>query len=111
RLWEREKKTVVMVTHDVDEALLLADRVVMMTSGPAATVGAVLAVPLPRPRRRTAIVDDPSYYRAREQLLEVLDSAAAIPSAPADDTLPASSVECAAAMSTPRAPLAIKIAV
>ncbi|MBI3784696.1 MAG: ABC transporter ATP-binding protein [Deltaproteobacteria bacterium] len=77
RLWERDQKTVVMVTHDVDEALLLADRVVMMTSGPAATVGDILTVPLDRPRRREALVDDPVYYAAREQLLAFLDGNAA----------------------------------
>jgi len=73
RLWEQEKKTVVMVTHDVDEALLLADRVVMMTSGPAATIGDILEVPLPRPRRREQAIDDPNYYAARERLLSFLE--------------------------------------
>ncbi len=73
RLWEQERKTVVMVTHDVDEALLLADRVVMMSSGPAATIGDILQVPLPRPRRRELIVDDPNYYAAREHLLSFLE--------------------------------------
>lgn len=73
RLWEEQKKTVVMVTHDVDEALFLADRVVMMTSGPAATIGDILEVPLPRPRRREQAVDDPNYYVARERLLSFLE--------------------------------------
>ncbi len=73
RLWEQEKKTVVMVTHDVDEALFLADRVVMMTSGPAATIGDILEVPLPRPRRREQAIDDPNYYAARERLLSFLE--------------------------------------
>lgn len=73
RLWEQERKTVVMVTHDVDEALLLADRVVMMNSGPAATIGDILQVPLPRPRRRELVVDDPNYYSAREHLLSFLE--------------------------------------
>lgn len=73
RLWEQEKKTVVMVTHDVDEALLLADRIVMMTSGPAATVGAVLDVPLVRPRQRAMLFEDPSYYQARDRLLAFLE--------------------------------------
>jgi ABC-type nitrate/sulfonate/bicarbonate transport system ATPase subunit len=49
RLWEEDRKTVLMVTHDVDEALFLADRIVMMTSGPAATIGEILAIPFPRP--------------------------------------------------------------
>ncbi len=79
RLWQAHRKTVVMVTHDVDEALLLADRVVMMTSGPAATVGEILEVALPRPRDRAALVDDPAYYAARERLLSFLEEAAMVP--------------------------------
>src|SRR5207248_2357617 len=55
-LWEARRKTVVMVTHNVDEALLLADRIVMMTSGPAATIGEILDVPFARPRRREAML-------------------------------------------------------
>jgi len=73
RLWAEERKTVVMVTHDVDEALLLADRVVMMTSGPAATIGAVLHVPLARPRDRAQLFEDPVYYQARDRLLAFLE--------------------------------------
>jgi len=74
RLWEKDRKTVVMVTHDVDEALLLSDRIVMMTSGPAATVGQILQVPFPRPRKRTRLVDHPDYYRMRDQVLSFLDA-------------------------------------
>ena len=55
-LWEAQRKTVLMVTHDVDEAILLADRIVMMTSGPPATVGRIHDVPFPRPRRREYIM-------------------------------------------------------
>src|SRR5918995_6547206 len=55
-LWERTRRTVIMVTHDVDEALLLSDRIVLMTSGPAATIGQVLHVEFPRPRRREALL-------------------------------------------------------
>lgn len=73
RLWERDRRTVLMVTHDVDEALLLADRIVMMTPGPEATIGAVLDVPLPRPRVRTALEDDARFYAARERLLAFLE--------------------------------------
>jgi nitrate ABC transporter ATP-binding subunit len=77
RLWDEDRKTVVMVTHDVDEALLLADRVVMMTSGPAATVGEILTVPFPRPRSRAAVLNHPSYYQLRDQLIGFLEERAA----------------------------------
>ena len=63
-----------MVTHDVDEALLLADRIVMMTNGPAATIGGILQVPLPRPRTRAMVLDQPAYYPARDPLLRFLES-------------------------------------
>lgn len=74
RLCERTNKTVVMVTHDVDEALLLADRIVMMTNGPAATIGGILPVPLPRPRTRAMVLEHPAYYPARDHLLRFLES-------------------------------------
>ncbi len=64
--------TVLMVTHDVDEAVLLADRIVMMTNGPAATIGEVLEVPLARPRDRLEMAHDPVYLRCRERVLEFL---------------------------------------
>jgi nitrate/nitrite transport system ATP-binding protein len=64
--------TVLMVTHDVDEAVLLSDRVVMMTNGPAARIGDVLAVGLPRPRSRLALASDPHYLRLRARVLEFL---------------------------------------
>jgi nitrate/nitrite transport system ATP-binding protein len=76
RLWETERKTVLMVTHDVDEALLLADRIVLMTNGPAATVGEILTVPFARPRVRLTIVDDPLYQEARGQLITFLEERA-----------------------------------
>lgn len=74
QLCERTRKTVVMVTHDVDEALLLADRIVLMTTGPAATIGGILHVPLPRPRLHGKILEHPAYYPARDQLLTFLES-------------------------------------
>ena len=64
--------TVLMVTHDVDEAVLLSDRIVMMTNGPAATVGDVVEVSLPRPRERMALVNDARYHHLRGRVLEFL---------------------------------------
>ncbi|MCU0906757.1 MAG: ABC transporter ATP-binding protein [Rhodobacteraceae bacterium] len=64
--------TMIMITHDVDEAVLLADRIVMMTNGPAATIGDVLEVGLPRPRDRIRLASDPAYLRAREAVLRFL---------------------------------------
>ena len=64
--------TVLMVTHDVDEAVLLSDRIVMMTNGPAATIGEVLTVPLAKPRDRLALAHDPTYIACREAVLEFL---------------------------------------
>ncbi|HEV2008809.1 MAG TPA: ABC transporter ATP-binding protein [Burkholderiales bacterium] len=64
--------TVLMVTHDVDEAVLLSDRIVMMTNGPAATVGDIVAVDLPRPRERLALVNDSRYHQLRGRVLEFL---------------------------------------
>ena len=58
--------TAIMITHDVDEAVLLSDRIVMMTNGPSATIGEVLDVPLARPRKRLDLVADPAYIRCRE---------------------------------------------
>ncbi|HVL08241.1 MAG TPA: ABC transporter ATP-binding protein [Burkholderiaceae bacterium] len=66
------RSTVVMVTHDVDEAVLLADRIVMMTNGPAATIGDILPVPLPRPRDRVTLADDPVYLGCRHAVIDFL---------------------------------------
>jgi len=71
-LWSRDQKTAVMVTHDVDEAIFLSDRVVMMTNGPAAKVGDILKIDLPRPRNRAAVLEHPDYYRYREHLIGFL---------------------------------------
>jgi ABC-type proline/glycine betaine transport system ATPase subunit len=76
RLWEQERKTVLMVTHDVDEAIVLADRIVLMTNGPAATVGEIVCVPFARPRDRLKIVDDALYERTRNQLITFLEDRA-----------------------------------
>ena len=68
----RVHTTVVMVTHDVDEAVLLSDRIVMMTNGPAATIGEILPVNLPRPRDRVALAEDADYVHCRKQVLDFL---------------------------------------
>ena len=66
------KNTVIMITHDVDEAVLLSDRIVMMTNGPAATVGEVLDIDLPRPRDRLTMADDAQYNHLRHEVLKFL---------------------------------------
>jgi nitrate/nitrite transport system ATP-binding protein len=71
-VWSRTKVTAVCVTHDVDEAILLADRVVMMTNGPRATIGKIMDVNLPRPRTRKALMEHPDYYAYREEVLSFL---------------------------------------
>jgi nitrate/nitrite transport system ATP-binding protein len=71
-VWARTNVTAAMVTHDVDEAILLADRVVMMTNGPNARVGKILPIDLPRPRTRKTLLEHPDYYVLREQLLTFL---------------------------------------
>ena len=71
----RERKTVLMVTHDVDEALYLSDRVALMTSGPAARLGGVVSVPFERPRDRGAVLEHPDYYALREELIGFLGAA------------------------------------
>ncbi|MFM1909293.1 MAG: hypothetical protein RLZZ591_2970 [Pseudomonadota bacterium] len=68
----RTHSTVVMVTHDVDEAVLLSDKIVMMTNGPAATIGEVLTVDLPRPRSRVQLADDPRYQQCRKAVIDFL---------------------------------------
>ena len=69
---QKLKNTVLMITHDVDEAVLLSDRIVMMTNGPAATIGEVLSVDLPRPRKRLELAGNPTYIQARSAVLEFL---------------------------------------
>ncbi|UTH45456.1 ABC transporter ATP-binding protein [Loktanella salsilacus] len=71
-VWSRTKVTAICVTHDVDEAILLADRVVMMTNGPQATIGKITDVKLPRPRTRKALLAHPDYYEYRQEVLDFL---------------------------------------
>lgn len=72
RIQEAVKNTVIIITHDIDEAVLLSDRVVMMTNGPEATIGEILEVNLERPRDRVALQHDPEYIRCREAILDFL---------------------------------------
>ena len=62
----------IMITHDVDEAVLLSDRIVMMTNGPAASIGEVLSIDLPRPRDRVVLAEDPDFNNYRQQVLRFL---------------------------------------
>jgi nitrate/nitrite transport system ATP-binding protein len=71
-VWTRTQVTAICVTHDVDEAILLADRVVMMTNGPNAKIGKVMRVDLPRPRSRKALLEHPDYYAYRQEVLDFL---------------------------------------
>jgi nitrate/nitrite transport system ATP-binding protein len=69
---QKTHSTVVMVTHDVDEAVLLSDRIVMLTNGPAATIGDVLRVDIARPRNRVELAEDPAYVHARKAVIDFL---------------------------------------
>ena len=71
-LHEKLGNTVMMITHDVDEAVLLSDRIIMMTNGPAAQIGEILSVPIARPRRRLELVTDPTFLKCRQRVLEFL---------------------------------------
>jgi bicarbonate transport system ATP-binding protein len=71
-IWQKNRCTVLMITHDIDEALFLADRVVMMTNGPSAEIGEILEVPFERPRNRTKVMEDSLYYDLRTQALDFL---------------------------------------
>ena len=72
-LWRKNKITALMVTHDVDEALFLSDRIVCMTDGPEAEVGDIIEVNFHRPRERKAVMEHPDYYKLRERLIEFLE--------------------------------------
>ena len=73
RVWEESPRVVVMVTHDVDEALYLADRLILMTDGPEATVGDILDVPFARPRVRHDVLAQPEYYAVRRRVIDFLE--------------------------------------
>ncbi len=72
-IWNKEKITAVMITHDVDEAIFLADRVVMMTSGPKAKIGDILNIDFERPRTRKAVLEHDDYYKYRKHLIDFLE--------------------------------------
>jgi len=72
KIWQEHRVTVLMITHSIDEALFLADRVVMMTNGPAATIGEILELPFPRPRQRAQLMEMPEYYDYRNHALDFL---------------------------------------
>ena len=74
RAWEQDRRIVVMVTHDVDEALFLADRVVLMTDGPEACVGDIITLPFPRPRERHDVLEHAEYYRYRQKVIDFLEN-------------------------------------
>ena len=88
-VWEESAsaKTVVMVTHDIDEALYLADRLILMTDGPEATVGEILTVPFPRPRVRSSVLAHPEYQACRRRVIDFLDHHAHQSRASALDTV------------------------
>jgi nitrate ABC transporter ATP-binding subunit len=72
KIWNHNRCTVLMITHDIDEALFLADRLVMMTNGPAAKIGEIMDIPFPRPRDRSRIMELPEYYKLRNYALDFL---------------------------------------
>ena len=72
-LWEQQRKTVLLVTHDVDEALFLSDRILLMTDGPESRVGLELKITLPRPRSRRSAVENPEYFRLRGEVIRFLE--------------------------------------
>ncbi|MBK1989566.1 ATP-binding cassette domain-containing protein [Sphaerospermopsis aphanizomenoides BCCUSP55] len=72
QIWSEHQVTVLMITHDIDEALFLADKLVMMTNGPAANIGEILEIPFSRPRNRRRIMENPEYYHLRNHALDFL---------------------------------------
>ena len=72
KIWNETKQTIFMITHDVDEAILLADRVLLMSNGPRARIAESVEIDIPRPRDRTSIIEDPAYYKIRNYLVNFL---------------------------------------
>ncbi len=72
KIWGQMEQTVFMITHDIDEAILLADRILLMTNGPQARVAESVEITIPRPRNRTEIVEHPNYYTIRNHLVQFL---------------------------------------
>lgn len=72
KIWNKTRNTVLMITHDIDEALFLADKIVMMTNGPSAEIGEVIEIPFKRPRDRARIMEMPEYYKVRNYVLDYL---------------------------------------
>ena len=71
-MWNASRNTVFMVTHDVDEAILLSDRILLMTNGPSARVGEIVEVSIPRPRSRESVIEHPHYYKIRNHVIHFL---------------------------------------
>ncbi len=71
-IWAKSKSTGLMITHEIDEAILLSDRIIMMTNGPAATIGTIFDVPLERPRTRQTLSETPAYYKLRNAIMKFL---------------------------------------
>jgi nitrate ABC transporter ATP-binding subunit len=72
-VWSKHQITTLMVTHDVDEAVLLSDRIIMMTNGPAATIGDIVSVSFPRPRHRETVIESPEFLAYRDQVIAFLE--------------------------------------
>ena len=93
KVWSGTKQTVFMITHDIDEAILLADRILLMSNGPYARVAESVQITIPRPRRRDEIVDHPNYYAIRNHLVHFLASrSAAVAGKPGEPTPPIETV-------------------
>ncbi len=106
-IWRKDRKTVVLITNDVDEAILLADRIIPLTPGPGATLGPAFAVDLPRPRDRTAVNHDPDFKRLRAEVTAYLmEAGVARAAATADDNLTLPAVTPTTASPPPKAYLA-----